>query len=525
MKHTLYMRSLLIVCLASLAACGPNETVMTDGRIHVATGSYTEARMFFDQNGDPLIGAVRDEEARSFEIISFDGARKCTVGELHGTDIELLSSTSPSANNVNELRVSLLDSTDGVGELRFAKADCSLAMDPIADVVAPTTRITIEVLGVGAVASSWIAQTANGDLHLINPWSRTDSVIGHHVTFYTNINHVVWFLSEGRLVRWDVLSNEETARIGANVTEATVSFSDYGYEILYVDGGNVFSRSFLAAESLIHQLTESADACDVRFLGGVESIIAWKSPCAEQRLSLISVVDAIAPTQIDGPIGDVAFRDGRLMWVADPDTAPSLWIESLALDEDVSQPTPRSRIGAGDDLGSIRMRPFSVDRLSTSFFVTLDDEEGGNIWGVWAAPGLFMWHESNVGTTRLVHIGPPRSLIDVVIVPTNVHDGSGDLKIYDTIATVSVGSALDVRLDSVSVPFNSSALMFLQSWDDATQTGDLVGVDLSGTETQLERGVSMYSAIEIPVSLVLYTIPNGERQGVWMWIGGRAGVD
>lgn len=502
---------------ATLVACDNYDTVVSDGRVRVAEGAFTEAYVIARNDDQVWFAAVETTEAggHDLEFMRFDGTERCTALHLETGVEEILSSSLGLPSNDPAI-VAVVDGQDGVGTLHFIRIDCAEVVPPIANVASPLERLTS--LGLTS-ADRWLATTEDGTIHQIDLAARTDIVVAESVDWHVSIGSDLWYRAHQQL--FSIQDGTLIGPIGEHVTEATLGISAgtlYGYAVLYVDNGQVHVAD-AAAEGPPELLSEDTDVCNTQFMGGNAAYFAWTSPCNGGAVHIVRLFEHPAREylEIPGPISNLIYRDGEFIFVRNPDTDPT-----------VSLMTPEAgtyteyALGSGSDVRSVRRRNVDGSDPSDNFYyVTLDTHDGSNAWGLWSPGTEFEALERGVGRVYLLSVDSVDERQQLLLVSSDELDGNANIDVYGRKETVHLATARNLRLDSLGFPFGSRAITFLQNFDTERGTGDLAGVSLSGVPVELEHGVSMYGAIELPVSAMLYTIPTGERRGLWMWIGGR----
>lgn len=524
MRPTFALALCLAVYVCGVAtSCDSYETIASDGRVRVAEGAFTEAYVLVRGNEETWFAAVETSATGEhlFEFMRLDGSDRCTAATLEGEILEISSTGGYNTPIDEEIVISVVDGTDGVGTMHFFHLDCTELTTPFSGVVAPSDRFS-GLLG-APLEASWLLQNEDGDLHLVYPAQNRDVTIAEGSTWHASIGPDTWYVANGQL--YVASSNSSVGPIGSAVSEAVVviaPISRVGYGVMFVDSGQLYMQD---GDPTIEPVLVSAesDVCRVQALGGISSYVAWTSPCdgGDVHIVTLSHRPIEEALRLPGPIGSLLYRDGDFIYVRDSNATPT-----LALMTPSAGAYSEFVFGPGTDVRSVRRRAFDRDFEAETedlhqYYVTLDRDDGSNAWGLWAPGTGFETLETNVGRVYLLSLEASDEDRQLLLVTTDEDDGNADIQIYSRSRGIYLAEAENLRLSTLGSPFGSRAITYLRDFDTERGTGDLVGVSITGSAVELEHGVSMYSSLELPFSAMVYTIPEGDRRGLWMWVGGR----
>jgi len=256
------------------------------------------------------------------------------------------------------------------------------------------------------------------------------------------------------------------------------------------------------------------------------TLVSWNDPCDERRPVAMNLADGTTVTL--GPDAtDVRYFEPYFFWSDAPaDGSPGLWI--LA-DDGALQP-----IGPGTDLASILVDAPSVVTADTPppdmpptdspprFFITLDDGVGGKLFGEWKPDAPFTDIARQVRHVIFYKRGRfgSRRARRALFVQSDVAGDVAVLRAIDELTLTPLLTVHGIREGSVYLPSDAAAILYLGGWDAGSARGELDALAFDGTAYALEPSASSYASLAWPTRALLYTIPSGDRAGVWMWVGG-----
>ncbi len=542
--------------LVVFAAACTQPGKVDDGRVQVASGSYRAPVVVNATDGRAFALALRtDRTPNEVWAVALDGSGACSLGAVHGTDVRYDATTTgvptlgttlggPSAAaSAHPIRFIVGGFTDGSGTIRFFDEHCDAVMPRLDDVrpsAAPSPQpvdpslaggVEPSVAGVFPVvdASGWAyaLETGDGNLHLVDPWSGSDTVLAHHVTGW-GVDAVagVWAIADGVLREWQA-DGTELRHFGTAVTEAAT----YGGVIAYIDAGDVWTVD----GPMPRPLAMDGNACTLRFLE--DGTLSYLSPCAEGQLTIAQPTDSGSAQTLALPYGVVGSYGhhvvaahagfGTLFYASQAaDGTHTLWAKSLngmpfevgpfrdvigLLSVTLStgrRGGPRGIVGVG---GGASSAPDAATYLG------VETADGTNSWGSW---------DGRTFTSRATHVVEAFDIPNALITMGDVRDGAGTVRVFGVLPN-EIGptppallTVPDVGATSVVVPTDLRTLIDLEGFDAASGTGDLVVRDASGDRVVIDRSATGYADVFQPVRGFVYTVAGGARSGMWLAVTG-----
>lgn len=518
------------------------ETVDGEGEALI-DGHYYSLR--FDGNNPDGVFVValeaREDEPNRLMLIPFpEGDGECSPGPAsrYGKAISRPGRQERSL----EARIPYVvpESGDQPSTLRFTNFACEVDATEL-----PGSSLPID--SEFAAAPGFIAQTSAGELHFVDPWNDRIETVASNLTPISSGSLALFAPGQGARWMWTIESGRVVARddqfrvrgrTGSRVDQVQHGTGAEGPFVVYHQSNHEIYTA-LASDLRERTLVEQ-DACGLSLGSGQNGPrLLYYSPCAEQTLVLYEletgtrqvIAERVANYRIvddrsDGPVvlyleagGDSAVV-GKL-WARYGQELPVLVGSRghLGLTRLSADGLAKAVLDWGEFGGSLRvgqvgqnLTELASDVVYYSAFGVIGDWDG-------TTGTLFQFDETgkkldevapNVATAGIKYDSNTKR--GLVLVDYDGNEGALTL-VRDGKATAL---AERVRPDSYQFTVQLPTVTILSDLDADTGTATLrLRETDTSSETVVSEGVSEVLEVSWPKAGLLYSVPVGERAGIW----------
>lgn len=533
-------RLLMLITSSLLFGCQPS--CETEGLSELFDASPTFVRFPGKQLAEGRYGGLwldgsvterghilaRDLDDGALTIVPFDGSEACKVGPAARYWSYLQAFGLQEAQGY----VPFIESIDAShrGTLGLATFDCQLSSIRLENSGAPVRPAP------AVTPLAYLAMQGGTTLHRLDPWNDEQSVVAEQVGQLSFDGEHLWTLEAGEVVVRDP-SLEEFRRYGKGTTELLVWTAGVVY---FTDEAGLHKVDL--GEDTEQLIVEGA--CRMASpRGGSSAYVATLAPCAESRLVVVDTATdeatVLAETAALGVHVSELRHSGEnrryLSYITDIDEATGLgklWTKTLEDDDPVL-------IGSGTSLRSVKS-PFT-NRLP----VIVDADDGPGRLILWspdgtdeiaegvddiALPLILEQHDGKTGTLSVLTEGDERQELATGIpsLGTSIPGRHAMLSDYDgkvgtlILVTPLKDGGFDVEPLASGVPAPgylflrfADAISYLKDVEPGSGFGRLEIRFFSTNETYGVDSVSEWMAMDWPDVGVVYSVPDGDRSGIW----------
>lgn len=525
-------------------ALGDRDAESVDGEgEQVIQGGYYGLR--FDGNNPDGVFVVaievREKEPQNrLRLIPFpSGEDACSAGPGHRFGLAV--SRPGKSERPLEARIPFVvpEAEGSPRMLRFTNFACE-----VDDVVVEYSGLPLN--STFASEPGFIAQTSEGELHFVSPWTGKKQRIASDATpiFRTDLAlfaqgdgaQWMWTIEKGEIVARDQ-NFDVVGRVGVGVDAVQHTVGNAGAMLAYHQSNDEIYT--VLASSLSSPKRIQTDACRMSLgAGGTGPRVMYYSPCAAQDLTMTTLDDDEVTVLAEGISGYnvVGERsDGPvLMYIENEDKNPTIGtlyarfglkapVEigergNIGLTRLSAEGDIRAVLDWGENGGSLQLGTAGekLDEVATgvvyvSSFGVIGDWDGltGTLYG-WGDDDTLSRVTRNVATRGLQYDSNTKRAL--VLVDYDGHQGELTL-IRDGEAKPM---SKNVRPDSYQFTVQLPTVTVLSDLDEETGTATLKLRELdTEDESIVSEGVSEVVEVSWPKSGLLYSIPVGERAGIW----------
>lgn len=527
------------------------EPVFVDGPGHrIAKGRFSG--MLLDpwgEEGAVIVAFRHEDDGPHLRMQPFAGGKSCDVGRAQRCIVFNKLDDRPQL-------VAYLESVDaqGRGILNFTHHDCETAFGGIENAQIPSELFESP--------PGYLVDVGNQLLE-IDPWDQKIRVLAEDLWRWSGVpteERPLWVIDKGELVMLDS-EREPLWRVGSAVTETVQLPTLDSPEMMLVDAGNLVKYASHADEPI----TVAEGVCQVALRGG---FVTYVSPCGTRRMvaqdlqtGTTEVVEEQmgrvlqmqrSATPAPGLLGiDVLYTKPSVdspgfddVWVGHTGQAPTLVAHRLGQFLSGTPSTPPTLLAVVDSDGVVGR----LVRIGAAGEVTL--AEGVAVgYAIQQSPALIAMINSDGIKGDLVRIDEGKTTSMTVLarglpmetvpdVPSTEYlDGSITdpeyLKLTATVYDVegrigtlglAPGPGLPFEPLATGVPQGRfgffrrmSAIGYLSDWDLEFGGGTLAlyQTHLQATSV-VAKGVAEFTELLWPYEGVLYTVPSGDNEGIWV---------